>query len=113
MSSYEHQDWKKVVLSKNAKTKTNNNHGNNEKKLVDKFDPENQTKLNVSNHELANAIRKIRSEKKMSQSEVDKSCDFPKNTVRDYENCKAVIDPNQLNKLNRLFGVKLPRPKKN
>lgn len=111
MSSHNHQDWEKVVLTK--KTKTAPTFVHTEKKSVNNFDPEQQTKLTVSNLELANALRNTRTEKKISQSQLDQSCNFPKNTVRDYENCKAVINPNQLNKLNTVLGVKLPRPKKN
>ena len=110
MSSFSHQQWDSVILSK--KTKTNKSHTRSEKKSIGIFDPEQQTKNTVSNKTLSSAIRKARSEKKLSQTAVDKACNFPKNTVRDYENCKAVINPNQLNKLNSFFGVKLPRPKK-
>ena len=110
MSSFSHQQWDKVVLSK--KPKPNNFHSQNEKKSNDNFDPDQQTNITISNKTLAIAIQKARAEKKITQTEVDRSCNFPKNTVRDYENCKAVINSNQLNKLNRVFGVKLPRPKK-
>lgn len=111
MSSFSHQDLKTVVIKR--KTKTNRNYTGNGKKQHNEFDPDRPSKVKVSNRTLANAIQKARTEKKMSQTDVDNACNFPKNTVRNYENCKAVINPNQLNKLNRLFGVKLPRPRKN
>ena len=110
MSSFTYQNWEKTVLTKSAvKPKR---YPRTEKKSVDNFDPEHQTNTTVSNKTLASAIQKARAEKKMSQSDLDRKCNFPKNTVRNYENCKAVVKPNELNKLNRVLNVKLPRPKK-
>ena len=48
--------------------------------------------------------------KNYPQRELDNLCMFPKNTISKYENGKAIIDHNQLNRLEKELGVKLPRP---
>ena len=89
------------------------------KKVANDFDPENIQKVVTSNHDLGRAIQDARAKipsrtdpgRVMTQSELDQICAFPKNTVRDYENGTAKIVPEQLNTLNRVLGVILPRPK--
>ena len=85
------------------------------------FDPENIKRVITSNHDLGKAIQSARRKKvlnssafavTMTQSELDKACNFPKNTVRAYENGTATVIPEQLNTLNRILCVTLPRPKK-
>ena len=124
------QDWEPVVIH-GTKTKkdliksgdmqtvrrnTENKHNSNvlNKTASHDFDPENTTKPTVSNHDLGLAIQRARAAKNsMTQSELDKACNFPKNTSRDYENGTAVIQHEQLNKMNSVLGTKLPRPHKN
>jgi hypothetical protein len=50
--------------------------------------------------------------KTMTQTELNQHCGFPANTIKNYETCAAVIVPTQIDKLNRVLGVKLPRPDK-
>jgi putative transcription factor len=77
------------------------------------FDPENIKKVPVSSQELAAAIRTARAEKTWTQVELNQKCNFPANTIRDYENNTAVLNTQQLNTMNKILGVKLPRPSKN
>ena len=51
-------------------------------------------------------------EPKVTQKDLDKKCNFPPNTVRDYENGSANVVPAQLNILARVLGVQLKRPTK-
>lgn len=135
MTTMNHQDWEPVILrrekTKEEKIKSgdvtavrrqqpsNNHNASVSKKLANDFDPENMQKLVTSNHELGKAIQVARTnvasradpDRAMTQSELDQACSFPKNTVRDYENGSAKIVPEQLNTLNRVLGVVLPRPK--
>jgi ribosome-binding protein aMBF1 (putative translation factor) len=76
------------------------------------FDPETVKAPTISSKDLANAIQAGRQAKNLKQSDLDKLCNFPLNTTRDYESCKAVVNPNQLNTYNRVLDVKLPRPNK-
>jgi|SRR5579863_10468703 ribosome-binding protein aMBF1 (putative translation factor) len=82
------------------------------KKSANDYDPENLQAPTTSNHDLGTALQQARMTKNLTQTELDNRCSFPKNTVRDYENGTAKIVPDQLNKLNSVLSVKLPRPKK-
>lgn len=107
----EHQDWKIVTLRKNTQnTKT---HNVNKQYKNNDYNPVNCIQPNISNMELGKAINKARCAKLLTLSDLDKKCCFPKNTVKNYENCTAIIIPSQINKLNDVLGVVLPRPKKN
>jgi ribosome-binding protein aMBF1 (putative translation factor) len=47
--------------------------------------------------------------KNLTQEELNTKCNFPKNTIKDYENCIAIVNTQQLNKLNNILDVVLPR----
>lgn len=128
MSNTPYQDFKVVTLRRNktkaekaragetdiVRRRTDNKQSGAtlSQKAAHDFDPENATKIVTSNRDLGIALQKARTALKMSQSDVDKACSFAKNTVRDYENGKAVIVPAQINKMNLILKTKLPRPKK-
>jgi len=65
-------------------------------------------------HELSIQIQQARCamEPKVSQKDLDKKCNFPQNTIRDYENGTANVVPAQLNILSKILGVQLKRPTK-
>lgn len=122
------QDWNEIVLRKKKTkqeqirdgevktvTKKTSNKKNNQiigSRAANDFDPENIEKLVTSNRDLGIAIMNARNAKNMKQSDLDQRCNFPKNTVQNYENGKATVVPSQINTLERVLGVKLPRPKK-
>ena len=64
--------------------------------------------------ELSKQIQQARCAKEppVSQRDLDKKCNFPPNTVRDYENGTATVIPVQLTILSRELGVQLKRPPK-
>ena len=73
---------------------------------------ENETiSLPHSTVDLGQAIQSGRTAKKMSQSDLDKKCNFPANTVKNYESGKAIVKPSDITKMEHELGVKLPRPK--
>jgi putative transcription factor len=126
------QDWEKRVIKKGApktieeKLKTGaavkiSRQGPNKQdtgatilssKVANDFDPENISKPATSTLELKLALQQARTAKKWTQTKLDQACNFPSGTVKDYENGTAVISPIQLNKMNTVLGVKLPRPSK-
>jgi putative transcription factor len=61
--------------------------------------------------ELGKKIQTARVAKNMKQVDLDKVCNFPRNTIRDYENSTCVTKQDQITKMERALGVKLPRPK--
>lgn len=81
-------------------------------------DPETLPTVLKTNGNLSTAIRSARNAKimpnglTMTQSELDLASQVPKNTVRDYENGTAVYNAEQVNKIARVLGVTLPRPKR-
>jgi ribosome-binding protein aMBF1 (putative translation factor) len=72
-------------------------------------DFENDEKNNIADRELARAIQMGRISKNLTQEELNKKCNFPKNTIKDYENCIAIVNTQQLNTLNNILDVVLPR----
>ena len=136
--SISHQDWDSVILKKHetnpqkkkkatdidqssmVRRQTSNSPAIkvNSQKVIYEFDPENVSAPTTSTHELGIAIQQARIaennklKKNLTQIELDNLCAFPKNTVRDYENGSAIVNPEQLNKINRVLGIKLPRPHK-
>lgn len=126
------QDWEPVIIRR-PKTKADKSnvevvpkasasHPNKKlpnlnKTVLHDFDPENVSKPPTADTNLKQAIQAARMAKKkpdgstMTQADLDKACQFPKNTVRDYENGTAVVVSQQITKMNQVLGVKLPRQK--
>lgn len=65
--------------------------------------------------DLSKEIQKARMkiEPPMSQKDLDHKCNFPPNTIKNYECGKANVNSQQLNTIEKHLGVKLPRPSKN
>lgn len=113
----EHQDWTPVILSKNRKYTEEENQKYEQKKqekLEKKKNEENEVKAPPKiNFELKKAIMQARLAKKMSQKDVATKLNVTLSTIQGYENGKIVPNNQFIVKLERLFGTKLPRIKKN
>jgi ribosome-binding protein aMBF1 (putative translation factor) len=124
------QDWKPVVLKKkkteedkkkkeSGETVRKNIQPNKQststmnKKDANDFDPENIVKPVTSTKDLGIEIQKARLAKGLTQVALNNLCNFPSNTIRDYENGSAKVMAEQINTMNRILEVKLPRPSKN
>lgn len=128
-NKFSHQNWDPIVINRKPKAIINNNPTKSTKKphntsqvtvsnknvtalprnIVNDFDPENMIKPATSTGELARAIQNARTAKNMKQTDLDNACSFPKNTVRDYEKGTAKINHLQINKMETVLGVTLPR----
>jgi putative transcription factor len=126
------QDWEPVILRKpksaeelkkdglkngtmeivRKQTSTNKKTNQVAPKMANDFDPEHISAPKHSTLDLACAIRNARVAKEMKQADLDRVCNFPPNTVQQYENGTAIINSQQLIKLDRALGLTLPRPKK-
>ena len=124
------QDFEPIVLRKagtgpGTSAKTSKPVQSHEAKiasvLANDFDPEHiKNTVVITSRELGLAIQQARMAlkslidptKTMTQTELNQRCGFPANTVKNYETCTAAIVPSQIDKLNRILGVKLPRPDK-
>ena len=97
-------DFEPMILHKKIKSKSQNNT-----KYQKLNDFENNEKINIADRELARAIQMGRISKNLTQEELNKKCNFPKNTIKNYENCIAIVNTQQLNILNNILDVVLPR----
>jgi ribosome-binding protein aMBF1 (putative translation factor) len=133
------QDWEPIII-KSRKSKTNTQQSKNSKgdvqtvvrhtspnasttaklpkSLLNDFDPENVPSVLMTSNNLSSAMRIARNARvmpnglPMTQSDLDKESQVPKNTVRNYENGSAVYNSDHVNKIARTLGVTLPRPKR-
>lgn len=64
-----------------------------------------EIRLPTSNRELAQKIQQYRSAKKWTQDEFNRLCAFPANTIKNYENCSAVAQQQQIDVMKRVLGV--------
>lgn len=119
------QDWKTVVLHKqpNKNDKKNAKNGTTvlEKRMPQ---PEFSKKFAESDEihkpkqvskSMSDQIRTAREAMRnpdgsvVTQSDLNKMCAFPPNTIRDFENGTAVPDSNKVNKLSKILKVQLKK----
>lgn len=111
------QDWEPVIISnhRNLNGRANvNGHVKNHpvasaaaaatRKLEEDDIPKLKKHLSIESKQKLIAKRLERS---MKQTDVDRACSFPPNTIRDFENGRTVPTPTQLNVLNRVLGLAL------
>lgn len=108
----EHQNWKTVVLRKNKPNKDKTPHIDPHVSMLKKIEDVEIAELPRPSREMAQKIQQARLEKKLTQKDVDRMCNFAPNTVSKYENCSCVIKQNELNILSRVLGISIRRPKK-
>ena len=69
-------------------------------------------RLNTVSSDMRKVIQQGRQAKKWSQQQLANAINQPPKTVQEYENGKAVPNPQIISKIERALGVKLPRKKK-
>ena len=117
-----HQDWNTVDIGKSSsfgggKVKTENKamtsikiNPNSSKNI--KLEEETETfKIQKSGQELGKALMKARMAKGKSQKILANDIKERVQVIQQYESGKAIPNPQIITKLERLLGVKLPRPK--
>jgi putative transcription factor len=78
-----------------------------------KLDAQNEAgRLNTVSTDMRKVIQQGRQAKKWSQLQLANAINQPPKTVQEYENGKAVPNPQIVSKIERALGVKLPRKKK-
>jgi len=128
MSSGNFQDWEPVVIkttkTKNQEMKAGNfetvkkkDAGNSNKQSVvlnqnQANDYDNIGSIPKTTLSLRDAIQNARKALNLKQSDVDKACNFPANTVQTYENGSAIFKIADILKMEKVLKVKLPRPPK-
>jgi len=113
-----HQDWNTVDIGKSSsfgggKVKTENKAMTSISSKNIKLEEETETfKIQKSGQELGKALMKARMAKGKSQKILANDIKERVQVIQQYESGKAIPNPQIITKLERLLGVKLPRPKK-
>ena len=111
-----HQDFTQVILRKpkeSGEIVLKYNAGKNRKsndESMKKIENE-EIKLATSTDEIRKGMIKARTEKKLTQEQLAILCSLPKQTIRDYENGKAIVKLTELQIINKVLGTSLLKPK--
>ncbi len=97
------------AVSTEARSGSARSHSAHLAKLEDSDDV---YKHNTVSTELKKAITQARMAKKMTQKQLAQSINERAEVIQEYENGKAIPNPQVLNKLDRALGIHLPRNKK-
>lgn len=77
-----------------------------------KIEESEEMSIATAGKKLGIAIQKGRMEKKMNQKDLAQAINEKASVINQYETGKAIPNPAIINKMERVLGVKLPRPKK-
>lgn len=113
-NNFAHQDWTPVVLKKSTPVQKKSITPQSEQAIrANKID-NGEITLPTSTIELRKQIQQARTAKGLTQDKLNVLCNFPKNTVQQYENGSAVVNMGHISKISKILGVKLvaPKPKK-
>lgn len=121
------QDWTPVTIRKHKTKKEliksgqttvqkkidgGSNIQQKQDKNLYKLDGDEITAPLVCTKELSLTIQQARLAKKMTQKDLDRACCFSPNTIANYEKGTAIINQNYLDKMSKILGVILKKPKK-
>jgi putative transcription factor len=109
------QDWKPVIFKKKTQMEINNEkvstlHTSQSSKKTEE-NPD-SFKINRITGKMGKQISEARVAKKISQKQLANMINLPQKTIQDYENGKAKVDGNIINKLNRVLNIKIHRDDK-
>lgn len=104
------QKTKPIINYNNNKNKNSDNHNAKQNIIMAKIDNE-EIKIPTMSNDMCKNIQQARCNKKMSQEDLAKKCNLPKDVIRDYENGKAVPKKSDLIKISRNLGINLQMPK--
>jgi putative transcription factor len=111
----EHQQWEQVVWRKSATTQKVD-----KEKMVSKKSVEEKNSQMLDNATEATAIKKIsqnisqqiiqgRGAKKMKRSQLAQAISEKESVIADYENGKAIVNQQILNKIGKVLGIKIKK----
>jgi hypothetical protein len=105
----DNQDWTPVVVKKTKpKTEIVAKNTNSEYTLHKKLEnDEIHVKAKMFSHESKQTIIQYRLSNKLSQSEMDSRCNFPRNTIQQLEANKRAPTTKELQMLNRVLKTGL------
>lgn len=94
------QQWEQVILQKKRAKSAPPVRPQKETDLETK-------RIKVYSKELSDAVMKARLEKKMTQEQLANACNVQKVAINEIESRKGVYDPNLVNKVCKILGVKV------
>lgn len=122
------QDWQEVKIGKKKSIDQMVREGTLKKEIVEKQGAAKNSQITTGadisarkmeeeeighhqtpSHNLSLQIQQARSSKKMTQTQLDALCNFPKGTVSSYERGTAIINSNHLQTMSRHLGVILKK----
>ena len=105
------QDWTPVILKKDKPKVKQPQFVNSTS--VGKVNVDNEgdetVKIKKISYNMAQLITKTRTEKKLTQVDLAKSCNFDKKIISDIERGDCIYNPQHINKISRVLGIKIPR----
>lgn len=112
-----HQDWEPVVFNKKpaAKTapattpKTSSSSSLASVGIYAAASDDDLKKTKYVSKNTSLAVSAARCEKKMTQKELAKKCNFDVSIVSEIERGTCVYNPTHVNKIQSILGVKIPR----
>jgi ribosome-binding protein aMBF1 (putative translation factor) len=105
------QDWTPVVLRKDKPQVKKHQFVNNTSvgKVTVDNDGDETVKIKKVSYNMAQLIIKTRTEKKLTQVELARSCNLDKKIIADIERGNCVYNAQHVNKISRVLGVIIPR----
>jgi ribosome-binding protein aMBF1 (putative translation factor) len=105
------QDWTPVVLRKDKPKEKKPQYVNATSvgKVNVDDDGVETVKIKKVSYNMAQLIIKTRTEKKLTQVELARSCNFDKKIIADIERGNCVYNAIHINKIARVLGVIIPR----
>lgn len=70
-----------------------------------------QIKPAIITLEMRKMIQETRNTKGWTQEDLAKNCGLPRDVIKNYENGKAIVKQFELDKINKVLGLKLKKPK--
>ena len=105
---FSHQDWKSVIIRKNAKENIKNTNKKPDNTTLKKISIEKKADNDELKHkqltiELRQSIQKARCEKNMTQKELANRINLSPQIISDIESGKAIYNEQHINKLKRFL----------
>lgn len=103
-------DFKPTILKPNYKAVKQNTHPTPDKTMLRVENGE--IKLQTAPREMGIAMQQARKAKNnMTQDELAKKCNVKKSVINSYENGSTIVQQSVLDKINKVLGTTLKRPK--
>jgi ribosome-binding protein aMBF1 (putative translation factor) len=128
MNKFDHQDWthvnvgrgtsiakqlatgqlKKEIIAKSTVVKNKQTSTGMDARVIENTEI---GTLPTATHDLAQQIQQARMAKKLTQVQLNQACNFTKGTVGDYESSRAIVNVTELQKMSKILGTILKKPK--